>query len=153
MSSHGLLLELRILCLTLFFQKLGKQYGYQPKFVRMKTMHKLLFYLIHDYAGVSDLDQQAVKETLNDITPISVEIEREMPPVYFPAVDWRMFIPPLPEHSGKYCLILFHSRAKSKKSDSMFPPVCFISELQAGLRGGLLCVMCSCVCHCQSSYM
>lgn len=86
----------------------------------MKTMHKLLFYLIHDYAGVSDLDQQAVKETLNDITPISVEIEREMPPVYFPAVDWRMFIPPLPEHSGKCGLILFYLRAESEKSYSMF---------------------------------
>ncbi|XP_034239860.1 general transcription factor 3C polypeptide 1 [Thrips palmi] len=80
--------------------KLGKKYGYQPKFVRMKTMHKLLFYLIHDYAGVSDIDQLAVKETLNDITPLSVEIENEMPQVYFPAVDWRMFIPPLPQHSG-----------------------------------------------------
>lgn len=80
--------------------KLGKQYGYQPKFVRMKTMHKLLFYLIHDYAGVTDIDQPTVKETLNDITPLTVEIEREMPQVYFPAVDWRMFIPPLPVHSG-----------------------------------------------------
>lgn len=82
-------------------KKLGKQYGYQPKFVRMKTMHKLLYYLIHDYAGVPDLDQSAVKETLSDITPLSPEIEREMPPVFFPAVDWRMFIPPLPEHAGK----------------------------------------------------
>lgn len=63
-------------------------------------MHKLLFYLIHDYAGVTDIDQLAVKETLNDITPLSNEIEREMPQVYFPAVDWRMFIPPLPVHSG-----------------------------------------------------
>lgn len=80
--------------------KLGKQYGYQPKFVRMKTMHKLLFYLIHDYAGVSDLDQQIVKETLNDITPISLELEKELPQVYFSAIDWRMFIPPLPVHSG-----------------------------------------------------
>lgn len=80
--------------------KLGKQYGYQPKFVRMKTMHKLLFYVIHDYAGISDLDQQTVKETLNDITPLSPEIVQEMPQVFFPAVDWRMFIPPLPQHSG-----------------------------------------------------
>ncbi|KAK3919691.1 General transcription factor 3C polypeptide 1 [Frankliniella fusca] len=80
--------------------KLGKQYGYQPKFVRMKTMHKVLFYVIHDYGGVSDLDQQSVKETLNDITPLSPEVEKEMPHVFFPAVDWRMFIPPLPQHTG-----------------------------------------------------
>ena len=69
----------------------------------MKTMHRLLFYLVHDYGGMPNLDQPAVKESLSNITPISNEIELEMPQVYFPAVDWRMFIPPLPEHPGKTC--------------------------------------------------
>lgn len=73
----------------------------------MKTMHRLLFYLVHDYTGMTDLNQLVVRETLSNITPISSEIEREMPQVYFPAIDWRMFMPPLPEHPGQNTYLVF----------------------------------------------
>ena len=35
-----------------------KKYGVQPKFVKMRELHSLLFYLTHCYAGQPDLDQK-----------------------------------------------------------------------------------------------
>ena len=51
-----------IACLCAEKQKgLGKKYGLQPKFVRMREMHSLLQYLIYCYTGQTDLDQAQAK--------------------------------------------------------------------------------------------
>ena len=33
------------------------RYGLQPKFVKMRELHLLMFYLIYGYSGEADLDQ------------------------------------------------------------------------------------------------
>ena len=38
-------------------QRLGRKYGLQPKFVKMRELHLLMFYLIYGYSGEADLDQ------------------------------------------------------------------------------------------------
>merc|ERR550517_1157178 len=38
--------------------RFGRKYGLQPKFVKMRELHLLLFYLIHGYSGDEELDQQ-----------------------------------------------------------------------------------------------
>jgi hypothetical protein len=35
----------------------GRTYGLQPKFLRMRELHGLLYYLIYGYAGQPNLDQ------------------------------------------------------------------------------------------------
>ena len=47
-------------------QRLGRKYGLQPKFVKMRELHLLMFYLIYAYNGEADLDQAATKQKLRD---------------------------------------------------------------------------------------
>ncbi|XP_057333470.1 general transcription factor 3C polypeptide 1 [Microplitis mediator] len=80
--------------------KAGRDYGYKPKFIRMKILHRILYYLIYEYRGenVSKIDQ--IERLRADGQEISEKMEREMGEIYSREVDWRMFIPPLPQHSG-----------------------------------------------------
>ncbi|XP_074101473.1 general transcription factor 3C polypeptide 1 [Cotesia typhae] len=79
--------------------KAGRDYGYKPKFIRMKIMHKLLFYLIYEYKGenLSKIDQ--IERLRAEGNEISDKMAEEISEIYYRDVDWRMFIPPLPEHS------------------------------------------------------
>ena len=47
-------------------QRLGRKYGLQPKFVKMRELHLLMFYLIYGYSGEADLDQAATKQKLKE---------------------------------------------------------------------------------------
>ena len=42
----------------------GRIYGAEPKCVRVRESHGLLFYLIYGYSGINGLDQAEVKEQL-----------------------------------------------------------------------------------------
>ena len=44
--------------------RFGRKYGLQPKFVKMRELHLLLFYLIHGYTGDENLDQQQAIDNL-----------------------------------------------------------------------------------------
>ncbi|KAJ4449055.1 hypothetical protein ANN_00450, partial [Periplaneta americana] len=81
--------------------RIGKKYGFAPKFVRMQILHQFLFYVIYGYVGNENLDQEAVIRRLqlrdNSITD---EVTSEMSKIYHEEVDWKMFIPPLPKHAG-----------------------------------------------------
>lgn len=79
----------------------GKRYGLSPKFIRMQTMHILLFYLVYDHPGTPKLSQQEQIEILksNDYE-IDDDLIQELSIIYNTEVGWKMFIPPLPKHSG-----------------------------------------------------
>ncbi|XP_011252958.2 general transcription factor 3C polypeptide 1 [Camponotus floridanus] len=81
--------------------KAGKQYGLSPKFIRMQTMHILLFYLVYDHPGIPKLSQQEQIEILksNDYE-IDDNLIQEFSTIYNIEVGWKMFVPPLPKHSG-----------------------------------------------------
>jgi len=90
--------------------KINKRYGLQPKFVRMRELHLLLFYLSKDYTGDTDLDQFQALKSLQDRDQLSQEDIRELSKcqMYMSNPDWRMFIPPLPKHSDwkeNWCLM------------------------------------------------
>uniref|UniRef100_A0A1Y1N2E0 Uncharacterized protein n=3 Tax=Photinus pyralis TaxID=7054 RepID=A0A1Y1N2E0_PHOPY len=77
----------------------GKEYGYQPKFVRMRTLHELLFYLIYTHPSsreVSDVPEMLAEVDIH----LNEDDVKEMPPVYCRGVSWKMFMSPLPCHSG-----------------------------------------------------
>ncbi|XP_014483912.1 PREDICTED: general transcription factor 3C polypeptide 1 [Dinoponera quadriceps] len=79
----------------------GKRYGLCPKFVKMKTMHILFFYLVYDHVGVPAVSQQEQIEILraNDYE-IDDDLAQEFSTIYTTEVGWKMFVPPLPKHGG-----------------------------------------------------
>ncbi|CAG2055942.1 unnamed protein product, partial [Timema podura] len=84
-----------------YSSRLGKTYGLCPKFLRMQTLHQFLYYIIYGYEGEVKLNRS---ETLNRFVKkgyeISEELAEEMSTIYYPDVHWKMFIPPLPVHTG-----------------------------------------------------
>lgn len=87
---------------------IARQYGYVPKFAKIKIMHELLFYLIYGYDGEAVnrqnvpaiLKQFHVKANRNSIETLGTLYKREL--------SWKMFIPPLPKYKdwpGGWALI------------------------------------------------
>ena len=78
---------------------MGKKYGYNPKFLRMKSLHILLFYLIYEHPGHLNISKQEQIEKLrSEGVSIDDELAAEMSEIFTNEVDWKMFIPPLPNH-------------------------------------------------------
>lgn len=79
----------------------GKNYGLSPKFIKMKTMHVVLFYLVYDHVGVPKMSQQEqVKILRSKGYNIDDDLVREFSTIYSTEVSWKMFVPPLPKHGG-----------------------------------------------------
>ncbi|XP_026830371.1 general transcription factor 3C polypeptide 1 [Ooceraea biroi] len=79
----------------------GKRYGLSPKFIRMQTMHVLLFYLVYDHPGVPKLSQHEQVEVLRASGyKIDDKLVKEFSTIYNTEISWKMFVPPLPKHSG-----------------------------------------------------
>ncbi len=79
-----------------------RRYGLQPKFVRMRELHQILFYLTRGYAGVLQEDQQAAVQALARLCGPHFDdrLARELEAIeiyYTESLDWKMFIPPLPK--------------------------------------------------------
>ncbi|XP_035208815.1 general transcription factor 3C polypeptide 1-like [Stegodyphus dumicola] len=62
-------------------------YNIQPKFVRIRTLHQFLFYLVREYEGNSS-------------------DSKEEPIVYHESLSWKRFIPPLPNNAKEgWCFL------------------------------------------------
>lgn len=83
-------------------QRHGRRYGLQPKFVKMRELHQLLFYLIHGYQGQEELEQEAARGQLRSQGLLAEQEEQELQGMrlYQTEVGWSMFLPPLPSHQG-----------------------------------------------------
>lgn len=84
----------------IYNQRMGRVYGYQPKFMRMQILHKVIFYLVYGYQGNGNLDQHLAKEELKKEIDFDKDTEEEMSHVYILSKDWKMFMPPLTKHNG-----------------------------------------------------
>merc|ERR1740128_565732 len=82
--------------------KSSRRYGLQPKFVRMRELHILLFYLSRNYTGDARLDQTEILNKLKEEGRFEEGDLKELDSVtlYTKEVGWKMFIPPLREHTG-----------------------------------------------------
>lgn len=81
--------------------KAGKLYGFSPKFIRMQTMHVLIFYLVYDHPGTPKLSQQEyIEHFKSNGYEISDDLAQEFSTIYTTEVSWKMFVPPLPKHGG-----------------------------------------------------
>lgn len=81
--------------------KAGRRYGLSPKFIRMQTMHVLLYYLVYDHPGVPKASQSEQVENLrSNGYNVDDSLVHEFNTIYSTEVNWKMFVPPLPRHSG-----------------------------------------------------
>ncbi|XP_054016236.1 general transcription factor 3C polypeptide 1 isoform X1 [Hylaeus anthracinus] len=79
----------------------SKKYGYSPKFIRMKALHILLFYLIYEHPGEQTLSKkEQIKALLDNGFNVPNELISEFSTIYSSEISWKMFIPPLPKNSS-----------------------------------------------------
>ncbi|EFX77102.1 hypothetical protein DAPPUDRAFT_321692 [Daphnia pulex] len=85
----------------------GKVYGTEPKCVRARQIHTLLYYLVYGYDGELISDQTQAREMLRTQNPVLNGLDDEMfddlPDIYKTELGWQTFIEPLPEHKGWPC--------------------------------------------------
>lgn len=77
-------------------------YGSTPKFVRLRTLHEFLFYLVYEYKGVAreePIQDEIIKQLKENSTMLLDDIE-QMPTIWTAEPGWKMFIPPLIPHNG-----------------------------------------------------
>ncbi|KAK3865084.1 hypothetical protein Pcinc_029274 [Petrolisthes cinctipes] len=83
----------------------GVQQGTKgSKFIRMKELHKLLFYLVYGYQGQEGLDQEETWASVKMCEPEAtqgIQCDSHHPTIYCSELSWRMFIPPLPKHMNR----------------------------------------------------
>ncbi|XP_045025411.1 general transcription factor 3C polypeptide 1 isoform X2 [Daphnia magna] len=82
----------------------GRVYGTEPKCIRVKEIHTLLYYLVYGYDGELFSDQAQAREALRNENPILEGVDDEafenLPDIYKTKLGWQTFIEPLPAHSG-----------------------------------------------------
>lgn len=68
--------------------------------MKMRSLHEYLFYIVYDHPGESLIN--ACKETETAVSSYRNDIVNgntvELPKVYYPAIDWKMFVPPLQKY-------------------------------------------------------
>ena len=83
------------------FQRAGKRYGYKPKCVKMHIVHMFMHYLVYGYTGDPNMDQSVKLEVIR-ANKLDESLANEMSFIYNNTNDWRMFVSPIPIHSGKF---------------------------------------------------
>ena len=62
---------------------IGRAHGHEPKCIRVKELHHLLFYLIYGYTGQEDADQNEMKHLLKMRYPtLDDSLLKDIPPIY-----------------------------------------------------------------------
>lgn len=87
--------------LTTVDQKVN--YGLTPKFIRMRTLHEFLFYMIYGYAAdapVYELEHSLKQWKIVEPRVDYDELHNELSSIYSTEIGWRMFVPPLLPHDG-----------------------------------------------------
>lgn len=88
-------------------------YGSTPKFVRLRTLHEFLFYLVYENragAGGEEPNQEGFIEQLKENSVFLDDIVEQIPTIWTPEPGclWKLFIPPLIPHNGfdeGWCLL------------------------------------------------
>lgn len=83
-------------------------YGYTPKFIRLRTLHEFMFYLAREHDATESLNQQEIVTQWVESTPLLFDDISDVPMVWNAEIGWKMFIPPLLKHNGfdkGWCLL------------------------------------------------
>lgn len=90
------------------FTNQSYNYGYTPKFIRLRTIHEFMFYLAREHDAPEMLNQVQVVQQWVDNSPHLFEDIGEMPMIWNAEIGWKMFVPPLLKHNGfdkGWCLL------------------------------------------------
>lgn len=80
---------------------LALNYGFCPKFIRMRIFHEFLFYLIFTLTEKQGIltKEEAIANWRNIHPNLNFqEIENELSEIYSTSLDWKSFVPPLVQH-------------------------------------------------------
>lgn len=85
-------------------------YGYTPKFIRLRTLHEFMFYLAREHLTCNEpLNQEDVVTKLVQNAPDAFDDNiSELPTIWNAELGWKMFVPPLVKHNGfndGWCLL------------------------------------------------
>lgn len=84
-------------------------YGFSPKFIRLRTLHEFMFYLAREHrTDTEPLNQEEVVTKLMKNYPDAFDDISELPTIWSPELGWKMFVPPLVVHTGfadGWCLL------------------------------------------------
>lgn len=85
-------------------------YGYTPKFIRLRTLHEFMFYLARlHHQSTEALNQEEVVTKLVQNSPDAFDDDfSEMPTIWDDELGWKMFVPPLVKHNSfddGWCLL------------------------------------------------
>lgn len=77
-------------------------YGYTPKFIRLRTLQEFLFYLARLHSPTNEmLNQEEIVPKLFQSSPDAFDDDiNELPTVWNAEMGWKMFVPPLVKHNG-----------------------------------------------------
>ncbi|XP_033321902.2 general transcription factor 3C polypeptide 1 [Megalopta genalis] len=79
----------------------SKKYGYSPKFIRMQTLHTVLYYLVYEHPGEPSISKSEQIQILrNNDCNITNDLAEEFSTIYTKDISWKMFMPPLPKYTG-----------------------------------------------------
>ncbi len=77
-------------------------YGLQPKFIRMRELHKFMFYLTRAYDGQEVTDREMmlneIRKEVGSNLDQTIQDELSEIKVYHKGISWKSFVPPLPIH-------------------------------------------------------
>lgn len=84
-------------------------YGYTPKFMRLRTLQEFMFYLARQHKPDTEMNQEELVQKLVQSAPDAFDDEiDELPTVWDAELGWKMFVPPLVKHNGfdeGWCLL------------------------------------------------
>ncbi|XP_050429268.1 uncharacterized protein LOC126838682 [Adelges cooleyi] len=71
-----------------------------PRFMKMRSLHEYLFYIVYDHPNKSLVN--SCEETEKTVSSYRKDLvrgeEAQIPKVYNPTIGWKMFVPPLPKY-------------------------------------------------------
>lgn len=98
----------------------NRMYGTVPKFIRLRTLHEFIYYMVYDYPNHNNISNinndlnaisihDAIKhwKTLNPFIDYD-DLAEDIPIIYSTEINWKMFLPPLLKHKGYpngWCLL------------------------------------------------
>ena len=93
--------------------KFIRKYGLKPKFLRLRELHEVLFYLTRGYDGVLRSNMKESLEVIKQqtLSEFDDDLEKELMgmDVYKTKVGWDMFVPPLPNHEVSSQLMILYT--------------------------------------------
>lgn len=92
-------------------QRVTKSYGYLAKFSRLRVLHDYLFYVIYEYKAKANRNEVIEAKDVSNYLKEKYEVDiipeflKQFSAIYNKELNWKMFVPPLPEGTTGWALV------------------------------------------------